>query len=100
MMLHWHESGRAPPLTLPAEARKRRWRVEPPRRLPPPWRRKKERLQGSPLPKHPLLCKLLSLRHCPLFVLFLYLYFFVRFRKKATTNLKKTSKNLGASKNI
>src|SRR4051794_13942191 len=99
-MFHWRESGRAPPLTLPMAARKRRRRVEPPRRLPPPCRRRKERLSGSPLPKHPLLCKLLSLRHCPLFVFIPVFTLFARFRKKAITSLKKTSKSLGASRNI
>src|SRR4051812_1249615 len=98
-MLHWRESERAPPLTLPTEARRRR-RVEPPKRLPPPWRRRKERLPGSPLPKHPHLCKLLFLRHFLFICLAPVLMHFTRFRKKATTSLKKTSKTLGASRTI
>src|SRR3954467_11348675 len=98
-MLHWRESGRAPPLTLPTEARRIRRRVEPPRRLPPPWRRKREKLPGSPLPKHPHLCKLLSFRYCLIICLAPVLMYFARFRKKATTSLKKTSK-LGASRTI
>src|SRR4051812_17035405 len=99
-MLHWRESGRAPPLTLPTEARRRRRRVEPPKRLPPPWRRRKERLPGSPLPKHPHLCKRVFLRHCLFICLVPVLMHFARFRKKATTILKKTSKSLGASRTI
>src|SRR3954466_12313800 len=99
-MLRWRESGRAPPLTLPTEARRRRQRVEPPKILLPPWRGRKERLLGSPLIKHPLLCKLLSLRHCPFVCLVPILMHFACFRKKATTSLKKTSKTLGASRTI
>src|SRR3954468_15043593 len=99
-MSRCHESGRAPPLMLPTEARRRRRRVEPPRRLPPPWRRIREKLPGSPLSKHPHLCKLLSLRHCLFICLAPVLMHFTRFRKKATTSLKKTSKTLGASRNI
>src|SRR4051812_45224546 len=99
-MLRWRESGRAPPLTLPTEARRRRRRVEPPRILSPPWRRKREKLPGSLLPKHPHLCKLLFLRHCPFICLVPVLMHFARFRKKATTSLKKTSKTLGASRTI
>src|SRR3954462_11319807 len=99
-MLHWRESGRAPPLTLPTEARRRRRRVEPPKRLPPPWRRKREELLGSLLPKHPHLCKLLILQHCLFICLAPVLMHFACFRKKATTILKKTSKTLGASRNI
>src|SRR3954469_16100488 len=99
-MLHWRESGRAPPLTLPTEVRRRRRRVEPPRRLLSPWRRRREKLPGSPLPKHPHLCKLLSLRHCLFICLAPVLMNFARFRKKATTSLKKTSKTLGASRTI
>src|SRR4051812_32682766 len=98
-MLRWRESGRAPPLTLPTEARRRRRRVEPPRILSPPWRRKREKLPGSLLPKHPHLCKLLFLRHCLFICLAPVLMHFARFRKKATTSLKKTSK-LGASRTI
>src|SRR4051812_23562631 len=98
-MLRWHERGRVPPLTLPTEARRRRRRVEPPRRLPPPWRQKREKLPGSPLPKHPHLCKLIFLRRCLFICLDPVLMHFARFRKKATTNIKKTSK-LGASRTI
>src|SRR3954468_15975377 len=98
-MLRWRESGRAPPLTLPTEVRRRRRRVEPPRRLPPPWRRKREKLLGPPLTKHPHLCKPLFLRHCLFICLAPVLMYFARFRKKATTSLKKTSK-LGASRTI
>src|SRR4051812_23629903 len=98
-MLRWRESGRAPPLTLPTEARRRRRRVEPPRILSPPWRRKREKLLGSPFPKHPHLCKLIFLRHCLFICLAPVLMHFARFRKKATTSLKKTSK-LGASRTI
>src|SRR3954467_3893747 len=99
-MSRWRESGRAPPLTLPTEARRRRRRVEPPKRLPPPWRRKREKLLGPPLPKHPHLCKLLILRHFLFICLAPVLMHFARFRKKATTRLKKTSKTSGASRNI
>src|SRR4051812_40472181 len=99
-MLRWRESRRAPPLTLSMEARRRRRRVEPPKRLQPPWRRKREKLLGSPLPKHPHLCKLLILRHCLFICLAPVLMHFACFRKKATTSLKKSSKTLGASRNI
>src|SRR3954465_768317 len=99
-MLRWRESGRAPPLTLSTEARRRRRRVEPPRRLPPLWRRRREKLSRSLLPKHPHLCKLLSIRHCLFICLAPVLMHFARFRKKATTSLKKSSKTLGASRNI
>src|SRR3954470_13934727 len=99
-MFRCRESGRAPPLTLLTEARRRRRRVEPPKRLPPPWRQKREKLLGSPLPKHPRLCKLLILRHCLFICLAPVLMHFARFRKKATTSLKNTSKTSGASLNI
>src|SRR3954471_5203873 len=99
MMLHWSESGRGPPLMLPTEERRRIRGVEPPRRLPPPWRQKREKLPGSPLPKHPHLCKLLSFRHCLFIYLVHVLMHFAHFRKKATTSLKKTSK-LGDSRTI
>src|SRR3954468_22651799 len=99
-MFRWRESGRAPPLTLLTEARRRRRRVEPPKRLPPPWRRKREKLPGSPLPNYPHLCKLLILRHCLFICLAPVLMHFTRFRKKAATILKKTSKTSGASQNI
>src|SRR3954469_9125697 len=99
-MSRWCESGRAPPLTLPTEARRRIQRVEPPKRLPPPWRQKREKLPGSPLPKHPHLCKLLILRHCLFICLAPVLMHFACFRKKATTSLKKTSKTPGTSRNI
>src|SRR4051812_18394076 len=99
-MLRWHESGRAPPLTLPTEARRRRRRVEPPKRLPPSWRRRKEKPPGFLLPKLPHLCKLLFFLHCPFICLDPVLMQFARFREKATTNLKKTSKSLGASRTV
>src|SRR3954470_5342148 len=99
-MFRCRESGRAPPLTLSTEARRRRRRVEPPRRLPPPWRQKREKLLGSPLPKHPHLCKFIILRHCLFICLAPVLMHFGHFRKKATTSLKKTSKTSGASRNI
>src|SRR3954468_2993459 len=71
-MLHWRESGRAPPLTLPTEVRRRRRRVEPPRRLPPPWRRKREKPPGC-LPKRPPSVSLSFSDIVYLSVLFLYL---------------------------
>src|SRR3954465_14237621 len=98
-MLRWRESGRAPPLTLSTEARRRRRRVEPPRRLPPLWRRRREKLSRSLLPKHPHLCKLLSIRHSLFICLAPVIMHFARFRKKATTSLKKTSK-FGDSRTI
>src|SRR4051812_47536391 len=52
MMSRWCESRRAPPLTLPTEGRRRIRRVEPPKRVPPPWRRKREKPPGF-LPKRP-----------------------------------------------
>src|SRR3954469_8618827 len=99
MMSRWRESGRAPPLTLPTEAKRRRLRAEPPRRLPPPWRRKRKDPPGF-LPKHPPSVSF-SFSDIVLFICLVpVLMHFARFRKKATTSLKKTSKTLGASRNI
>src|SRR3954462_11442901 len=102
-MSRWRESGRAPPLTLLTEARRRRRRrVEPPKRLPPPWRRKREKPPGFLPKRHPSVSfsfsdiVYLSVLFCSVPILMHH----ARFRKKATTNLKKTSKTLGASRNI
>src|SRR3954454_13098051 len=63
----------------------------------------KRKVIGIPFakaPKHPHLCKLLILRHCLFICLAPVLMHFARFRKKATTSLKNTSKTLGTSRNI
>src|SRR4051812_30023538 len=99
MMPRWHESGRAPPLTLPTEARKRRRRVEPPKRVLPPWRRKRRNPPGC-LPKRPPSVSFLFSNIVLFICLIPLLMHFARFRKKATTSLKKSSKTLGASRNI
>src|SRR4051812_18799252 len=97
-MSRWRKSRRAPPLTLPTKARRRRRRVEPPRRLPPPWRRKREKPPRF-LPKHPPSVSFSLSDIVYLSVLFLYLCI-CTFQKEATSSLTKTSKNLGASRNI
>src|SRR3954465_11587684 len=98
MMPRWRESGRAPPLTLPTEVRRRR-RVEPPKILQPPWRRKRRKPPGS-LPKRPPSVSFLFSDIVSFICLIPVLMHFARFRKKATTSLKKSSKTLGASINI
>src|SRR4051812_16494955 len=99
MMSRWRESGRAPPLTLPTEARKRRRRVEPPKRVLPPWRRKRRKPPGC-LPKRPPSVSFLFSDIVSFVCLIPVLMHFARFRKKATTSLKKSTKTLGASRNI
>src|SRR3954468_13401445 len=99
MMSRWRESGRAPPLTLPMEARKRRRRVEPPKRVLPPWRQKRRKPPGC-LPKRPPSVRFLFSDIVLFICLIPVLMHFARFRKKATTSLKKYSKTLGASRNI
>src|SRR3954468_11736744 len=71
-MSRWRESGRSPPRTLPTEARRIRRRVEPPKRLPPPWRRKREKPPGF-LPKHPPSVSFSFSDIVHLSILFLYL---------------------------
>src|SRR3954467_10610758 len=99
MMPCWRESGRAPPLTLPTEVRRRRRRVEPPKRVQPPWRRKRRKPPGC-LPKLPPSVSFLFSDIVSFICLIPVLMHFARFRKKDTTSLKKSSKTLGASKNI
>src|SRR3954465_4810610 len=98
MMPRWRESGRAPPLTLPTEVRRRR-RVEPPKILQPPWRRKRRKPPGS-LPKRPPSVSFLFSDIVSFICLIPVLMHFARFRKKATTSLNKSSKTLGAYRNI
>src|SRR3954469_2746898 len=99
-MSHWRESGRAPPLTLPTEVRRRRRRVEPPKRVQPPWRRKRRKLPGC-LPKRPPPSVSFLFSDIVSFICLIpVLMHFSRFRKKATTSLNKSSKTLGASRNI
>src|SRR3954465_12766093 len=98
-MSRWRESGRDPPLMLPTEARRRKRRVEPPKRVLPPWRRKREKPPGF-LPKRPPSVSL-SFSDIVLFIFLIpVLMHFACFRKKATTSLKKSSKTLGDSRNI
>src|SRR3954469_9612923 len=100
MISLWRQSGRAPPLTLPTEARRRRRRVEPPKRVQPPWRRKRRKPPGC-LPKRPPpSVSFLFFDIVSFICLIPVLMHFARFRKKATTSLKKSSKTLGASINI
>src|SRR3954469_17108122 len=99
MISLWRESGRAPPLTLPTEVRRRIQRVEPPKRVQPPWRRKSRKPPGC-LPKRPPSVSFLFSDIVSFICLITALMHFARFRKKATTNLKKSSKTLGASRNI
>src|SRR3954468_22721075 len=99
MMPGWRESGRAPPLTLPMEVRRRRRRVEPPKRVQPPWRRKRRKPPGC-LPKRPPSVTFLFSDIVLFIFLIPVLMHFSHFRKKATTSLKKSSKTLGASRNI
>src|SRR4051812_48331543 len=99
MMFRWRESGRAPPLTLPTEVRRRRRRVEPPKRVQPPWMRKRRKPPGC-LPKLPPSVSFLFSDIVSFICLIPVLMHFARFRKKSTTSLKKSSKTLGASRNI
>src|SRR3954469_7235096 len=99
MISLWRESGRAPPLTLPTEVRRRIQRVEPPKRVQPPWRRKSRKPPGC-LPKRPPSVSFLFSDIVSFICLIPVLMHFARFRKKSTTILKKTSKTLGASRTI
>src|SRR3954462_233137 len=99
MMPRWRESGRAPPLTPPTEVRRKRRRVEPPKRVLPPWRRKRRKPPGC-FPKRPPSVSFLFSDIVSFICLIPVLMHFARFRKKVTTSLKKSSKTLGASRNI
>src|SRR4051812_26392061 len=99
MTPRWRESGRAPPLTLPTEVRRRRRMVEPPKRVHPPWRWKRRNLPGC-LPKRPPSVSFLLSDIVSFICLIPVLMHFACFRKKATTSLKKSSKTLGSSRNI